>query len=88
MIGKLLRNEFRNEIGNNFPVNLARKYRNKYNPYIIDLTGGGSMSDETDVQTTEDTEKFVWDLLIKLYEDQTGKTYERRKISSPEDETA
>lgn len=46
------------------------------------------MGEETNIQTTEDTEKFVWDLLIRLYEDQTGKTFERRKISSQEDETA
>ena len=46
------------------------------------------MAKEVSAQTTKDKAKYVMDLLIMLLEDQTGKSYEYKLVSNPDEETA
>lgn len=46
------------------------------------------MGEEVSAQTTKEKAKYVMDLLIMLLEDQTGKSYEYKMVSNPDDETA
>ncbi|GFI49729.1 MAG: hypothetical protein K2O98_01255 [Lachnospiraceae bacterium] len=46
------------------------------------------MAKEVNAQTTKDKAEYVMDLLIMLLEDQTGKSYEYKMVSNPDEETA